>query len=430
MLKNVITVLRGTVAAQALGFVALPILTRLFDPEAFGIAQLYQSTLALLLVFAAMRFEVALLKAADGQELAATIQLCFLVNIAATILVAFGCVTIAIFIKNISTTMQKILWWLPLGVLVAGFMQSLGYLLLRDKAFSAIADSKIAQSSSYVVISLGFGAIFPHPVGLIISDILGRITTLAIILKRHDVLTAMHRRIFSVHELLIIVHKFRAFPLVSVPGGFINAAGGAMTVVLMYGTFDTIVAGQFALVERSLMLPVGMVGAAVAQVFTSELSARLRTGTNQDASQLYRSTVKRMLILGSLPAIAVFLFAPIMFTKLFGPNWVLAGELARIMAPYALVAFATTAVNMTIMILGWQKIQLSWEILRLIFTVTIWLCVKNFELNPNTAIALHAYVGIFICIIYLILADIMIRRYKGSCQTISLSSDKYTGEKK
>ena len=46
MLKNTLTVLRGTVVAQAIGFMALPILTRLFTPEAFGQLQLYQSALA------------------------------------------------------------------------------------------------------------------------------------------------------------------------------------------------------------------------------------------------------------------------------------------------------------------------------------------------------------------------------------------------
>jgi hypothetical protein len=88
---------------------------------------------------------------------------------------------------------------------------------------------------------------------------------------------------------------------------------------------------------------------------------------------------------------------------------VLAGELARIMAPYALVAFATTAVNMTIMVLGWQKVQLCWEILRLISTASIWYYINIFEINPNSAIAIHVSGGILVSVIYLILADYALR---------------------
>ncbi len=49
MLGNTLKILRGTAAAQLVGFVALPLLTRLFTPESFGLFQLFQGAMGLML---------------------------------------------------------------------------------------------------------------------------------------------------------------------------------------------------------------------------------------------------------------------------------------------------------------------------------------------------------------------------------------------
>ena len=203
---------------------------------------------------------------------------------------------------------------------------------------------------------------------------------------------------------------FREFPLVAVPGGLINAAGGTMTALLMYGAFDAAVSGQYGLVERSLMLPVGMVAVAVSQVFIADLSASLRDGGG-NALRLYRGVVRRMFMLGLLPAVLVGLFAPAVFAIAFGPTWTLAGEMARIMAPLVLVALVTSSVNMAIMILGWQKVQLGWELARLVAVSAAWLSIVKLDLPPTVAIGLHVAVSVLMSLAFLWLADHMLRRH-------------------
>jgi O-antigen/teichoic acid export membrane protein len=409
VLKNIFTILRGTVAAQALGFIALPILARIYDAEAFGITQLYQSILTFLLVFAALRFEVALLKAKEGVEVEKMIHLCIFINIVTTILVSLICIAIYIFSNNISITMMSLLWGLPFGILIGGVLQSLGYLLLRQQAYGVVSVSKIAQSSGYVSTSLGTGLILSHPLGLVSSDILGRLAALIWILRKQYKYIACNMKIISAQELINLAHKFRSFPLVSLPSALVNTAGGAMTGLLMYWTFDAMVAGQYALVDRSLMLPVGMLGGVVAQVFTAELSLRLRGGATQEMATLYRRTVKRMFLLGAIPTIMVIAFAPVIFINLFGSSWELAGDLARIIAPSVFVGFAYTAVNMTITILGWQKVQLCLDILRLVLTISVWSCANIYKLTPYNAILLHVLVSTTFNLISLIIADYILR---------------------
>ena len=84
MIRDIATVMRGTVIAQAIGFAALPILSRMFMPEAFGHYQLFISLLTLLLVFPTLRYEVALLRASGAREFRALAQLCLILILVVT----------------------------------------------------------------------------------------------------------------------------------------------------------------------------------------------------------------------------------------------------------------------------------------------------------------------------------------------------------
>lgn len=411
MLKNMLTVLRGTVAAQVIGFVALPLLSRLYTPEAFGMFQLFQSSLAPLLVVAAMRFEIALLRATDGPELAASLQLCLLINLLIALAVTLACGAVSWLVpESLTVTTKGVLWFMPVGVLVGGGLQTIGYLALRKQAFAAGAAAKMAQAGGYVGSAVGIGTLAAASGGLVIADILGRLASIVTFALNR---TIFDRSLFAAStraELLRVARKFRELPLVSAPGQLINSAGGVMTSVLMYGAFDAAVSGHYGLVERSLMLPVGMVAVAVSQVFTADFSTSLRDGGSK-ALTLYRGLVRRMFFLGLIPACLVALLAPTLFEVVFGTKWAESGVFAQIMAPLMLVALVTGSVNMAITILGWQKVQLGWEVSRLALVSIAWLCVVKFDLSPGTAVAMHVASSIAMSLVYLWLADHMIRRH-------------------
>lgn len=410
MLKNTLTVLRGTAAAQAIGFLALPWLTRLYTPESFGLFQLYQSTLAPLLVIAAVRYEVALLQAADGAELASTLQLCLLINTLIALLVLLA-TSVAWFIPDLlSDTTKQMVWLLPPAILISGCLQTVGYLALRKQAFSPAATAKMAQAGGYVVTGVGIGAAAQVSSGLVVADLIGRLASVFTFCLHKSVFESSLFVRSSATELRRVARKFRDLPLVSAPGQLINAAGGVMTAAFMYGAFDASVSGQYGLVERSMLLPVGMVTVAVSQAFTADLSNSLRSGGTH-ALALYRGLVRRMFLLALVPTMLMGLFAPLLFAMVFGEQWSQAGRFAQIMSPLLLVTLVSGSVNMAITILGYQKIQLAWETSRLALMSITWLIIFNLELLPQTAVLLHVAASGLVGGSYLWLADHTIRHH-------------------
>src|SRR4051794_21575841 len=124
MLRNIAIILRGSLIAQAIGFLILPLLSRLFTPDAFGTFQLFQAISSVLLVFAAMRYEVALLRAEDDRELRATFWLCLTVTGLTSVGVAIvAAVIVASGWPAVAAALPFSIWLFPLALLAGGTAQ-------------------------------------------------------------------------------------------------------------------------------------------------------------------------------------------------------------------------------------------------------------------------------------------------------------------
>ena len=58
---NVLKLVTGSVFAQGLGVLVVPIVTRLFAPEAFGVVALFASITGILGVVACLRYQLAIM---------------------------------------------------------------------------------------------------------------------------------------------------------------------------------------------------------------------------------------------------------------------------------------------------------------------------------------------------------------------------------
>jgi len=78
-LKNVATLMTGTVFAQALLVLLAPILTRLYDAESFGVFSLYTSIVGFLTVIACLRYERAIVLPEKDEDAANLLALSMLI---------------------------------------------------------------------------------------------------------------------------------------------------------------------------------------------------------------------------------------------------------------------------------------------------------------------------------------------------------------
>ena len=409
MIRGIATLMRGTLLAQLLGLLVLPVLTRLYAPQAFGALQLFQSILGILLVVATMRYEYALLHADSAAEMRDLLRICLGINLIMAAVLAVGlAITARLWPASGLAGLPFPLWLLPLAFIVSGTFQYLTYWITREHAFGQSANGKLFQSSGTALTALGLGQAGGGAAGLVAADIAGRVVALAYLSRwmRREWASLSH--IGHGGSWRATMRKYREFPVISVPGGLVNVLGGVLTPIMIYATFSVVTAGQYGLVDRSLTLPLALVVVSVSQVYAAELARRLRS-RDADVRQMFHTYLKWLSMAGFLPAAIVTLFGAPLFVLVFGSQWAVAGKFAQILAPAFFFMLLAGSTNMTIMLLGKQKVQMAWEVGRLFAMALLWLTARRLAWPAEQVLVGHAAMTILFSLIFLVAADILLR---------------------
>ncbi len=408
MFKNFATIIRGTVVGQGIGFLVLPLLTRLYDPEAFAHLQLYQSAMLVLVVFVSLRFEVAILRAGDGRELNATLALCILSTLGIALILTLIWTVVVVVWPQIYELFPVPPWVLGPTIIVIGIFQFLGFLVTREQLYGFSANSKVFQAGAYAIIASALGA-FRVLLGMIIADAVARLVASLYLLRTLRGMGLSGVRKVSVSDLKSTAYKFREFPLITVFGGIINSVGIVVTPVMIYAKFSPEVSGQFALVDRAISLPLAMLVGAISQLYMSNFANAVRSNPGEVRTQ-FHSLLRMLVFIGVLPAAVAFFFAPPFFTFVFGQEWQLAGRLAQIMIPAYLILFIFGGVNMTLMLLGRQVLQTVWEIIRLGCMLALWVFIVHPDMTVEVIVMLHAGILGGVSLLFLALAEYGVRK--------------------
>lgn len=417
MLKNIVAVLKGTVVAQLISLVLMPIVTREFGPESFGQYQLYLSCLVPLLVLITMRYEIAILQADDGPELTALIHLCIAIVATTSALVAvLGEVgrRLTHWPANAPTGFMALL---AIGCFFGGLLQVFSYLAVRSHAFRIGAVAKVVQSGVTGAASVLAGWLWPFPGTLILADIVGRwCGSLAFLPNGRGALQGMMARP-SVADIRRVAVKYRALPTISVLGGLINSAGGVITPLAMYSYFNAQVAGQFGIVERFIVGPLGILGVAISQAFMADLASVIRRRAPGSLAMFW-SVVRKTMFIGVLLAVPCAIFSPTAVEFVFGSDWAVAGLFAQLLTPLFLITLTASAVSMTLAVSGHQRLQLVWELARLMVMASVWYVIVHAKWSKEWAVIAHGAALTLMYAVYVAMAHFALRR---SDQVVSAS---------
>jgi teichuronic acid exporter len=403
MLRSVATILKGSLLAQVMGFLILPLLTRSFRPEAFGQFQVFQAILTVLLIIVSLRYEIAVLRAADGREFSAVVGLCGIMTVATTIIVSFGFV-LAEWLASpaIIINLQFPWWYLSLSMLIGGSAQLLGYVATRSHDFAIVANSKVSQAIANAGSTGAMAIVAPISSGLILGDLAGRCANLAWLARgtRASVKAAVAT---SWTDILAVMNKFRDLWTVSLPSALLNAIGTSITPLFIYGSFNAATSGQFGLVERSVGLPIGLIVVAVSQVHMAHLATDLRSGGDA-ARRNFLHIAAIFSTVAIIPAVGCVIFAIPLFNLVFGTGWSQAALFAQLMAPAYFLALITGGINMTLTVVGRQKTQFIWNAARFTAMALLWLAAPAAGWSITWIIGTHSAINSLFSILLLALS--------------------------
>jgi O-antigen/teichoic acid export membrane protein len=397
--RNVLTLMTGTTIAQAMTFLASPLLTRLYTTEEFGILGLYVAMVAILSSIAGGRYEFAIILPKREEDALNIFALSFLLSL---VFVIFLSLIIILFhdsiTKMFSTDIGIWLYFVPLSVWITALLSFLTLFNNREKNYKDIASSTVIRSSILVLIQLIVGFFKGDVVGLIsgqiVSSFFANLKLLKHFIKNDSSLLKITRA-----EILKMAQRYHKFPLYQMPHALLNSFATQMPILLFSIFFVASVVGLYALATRILFAPLMIIANANAKVYNQSLTEVYNN--NEDA---YRFSINFLVSLFKkiiVPFLLIVLFAPQLFAFVFGLEWREAGVYTQILSPYILLNVMVSSVAFIAFLLEQQKKSLIISIIHMLLTGTAILVGVYFE-SIYLALILYMLVSVSVLLYNLI----------------------------
>jgi len=362
--RDVMLLSGSTGLGQLLVLLTSPILTRLYDPEDFGVLGVVSSLLGIISVVASLRYELAIPLPDEDTE---ATRVLFVATAAVLVVSSTSAIAISLYGDkwgNLVNIPPKFLWFLPIGVFLVGLYQVFYYRSVRARAFGTIAATRLSQSATMVGMQLalsGFGSF-----GLITGHLLGQMAGLTSLVRKAVQEGIFRIGSFSIPGMIAAARRYRRFPLASTWEGLLNALGTQFPPLVMTALFGPAAAGVYVFAVKVSQAPMQLISKAIGDVFFSHAAVAHREGR---LGKAVKDTTERLIAVALPPLFLLGVAAPEMFAVVFGETWREAGVIVRYLVPWLLLVFVASPLTLIFSIMEKQAQGALFQALLLIARV-------------------------------------------------------------
>jgi len=412
--KSVVMISSSTIIAQVLNAAFSPIITRIYSPEEYGLLTVYSSVLGLIAVIATLKYEWGIPIAKDKNEAINVMALSFFILTLFSLAVLVTFLLAGKWILNLlnAEALSKYTYLIPIGVFFAGLYNIVLYWGYRNKDFKSISRTKLSQSIVGNGTTIGLGLIGVGPIGLIIGQILKQcagIYTLSKSIRNGD---ERSKKILEKGKLLENAKRYKNFAIFSTPAQLLNTAGTQLPVFFITSLYGSQVLGLYGLANSVVNLPMVLVGQAVGDVFYGEVASIGRDNPKR-VKELSKKLLKRLIMVGLVPLLALLFFGPFLFSFVFGSGWYEAGVYAKAIAFLVFSRLIFTPISRIYSVFERQKEDFFLDLFRVILVVVSFMTAQVFRLSSYVAISLYsAAMSIVYLVTYLVAQKILDQEIK------------------
>ena len=403
-IKNVLVLVTGTAFAQILTFIAIPFITRIYGPEAYGIMGTFIAFTAIIIPISSLTYPIAIVLpkkdiiAKDIAILSFYITLSF--SFILLIFIFFG-KSVILNTLNLKV-IEPYLILLPLVVLFSGLYEINYQWFIRMKKFSNLSMLSIKYSilNNVSLISLGFLSTSPNIlIGMnSISNGIKVIIMNGFSLKRLSIFKYSNVKWQRIYKVL---KKYKDFPLYRSPEVLINSSAQSLPTILLTAFFSPTIAGFYTLSKTALGAPAQLIGKAVGDVFYPKITESFNR--NEKISCILIKSTFFLALIGVIPFGTIYLFGPFIFELVFGEKWSIAGEYAKWISIWSYFLFINIPIVKTLPVLSLQRFHLIFSFFMLIVRMSSMIIAFNVTQNALIVIQAVALSSAFMNLLLIVL---------------------------
>lgn len=356
--SNILTLVSGTLIAQALPLAVSPILTRLFNPDDFGLFGLYMGVVVILSVPVTGRYELAVMLPKDDDDAINVMSL----SLVCTVVISFLILLVSFVLHDQildffdNKAIGTWLYIVSVSTFFVGVYQSLNYWFNRKSKYRELATSRVVRSANTSGFSILFGALKLNGGGLILGDLIGQAVASIYLIVRFFKSHKSKLSVVSWQRMKKMARRYNQFPKFNVVSGVLEKGSGQMPVLLLTSFFNLTVVGLFSFAQRIISAPSAIIARAFGDVFRQRASEQyLKTG---ECKALFNALAKRLFLMGIIPFSVLFFIAPAAFGFIFGSKWYVAGEYTQIMTVMFFLQFVVSPLSVMFLVAEKQKLDL------------------------------------------------------------------------
>lgn len=356
--RSVSVLMGGTVVAQVLAVLTMPVLTRLYAPADFNLLAALAGIIAIIGVVSCLRYDIAIAVPDIDDEamalLVLSVGISFLVGVICALIVIFAPATVVQLLGQ--PMLGPWLWMLPVGIALYGTCIALQMWFVRAKRFGDVARSRIVQAVGVATGQVGLGAVGIAPFGLLHGPVANAFFGTAVLagLLIRKVPEELAR--VKLQSVIAVARLHARYPRFSTWEALCNVASQQLPVVIIAATAVGAEGGYVSLAMYVMQAPMAIIGTAISQVYMSRAPAEYRAGT---LGNFTGNVLVQLVRIGVGPLICVGIISPFLFGFIFGPGWDRAGDLVAWMTPWFVMQFLAVPVSLALPITGNQKAALS-----------------------------------------------------------------------
>ncbi len=366
---DVLKMASAPVFTQVMGLLIMPLITRLYAPEAFGLLALYGAISGPLGVFATMSYCTSVMLPQRDKEasnmLGVSLAFTILVSGLTIPLMILGKETIVGWLK--AEELRSYLWLVPISIFLGGLYMSLRYWNMRKKRFGHIATAKIFRfiSNNGIVLGAGYAG-YATGLTLIGGGIAGEAASSVVLSRR---IIREHGKLFKRSikwtNMLAGIKRYRKFPLYILWTDFLSIFSEQVPIYLLSYYFSQSIIGFYSLGLRLLTMPMNLLGNSIGEVFFQ------RESQNKSENALLLENLFKCLVLFGMPAFFLLgIIGEDLFTLVFGLNWSEAGIYAQIFSFCIFIRFITVPASYLMITFEKQEFYLLLNIINIIIGIS------------------------------------------------------------
>ena len=354
--QNFSYVAGGKLAVILISFITVPILARLFSPEAYGHFAIYNSVTLILTMIVLLGYpnSYVLIKSNEDFRSMALFQLMKVLVTASFILVVVS------ILGYLNPALPRIYYFIPFGLLINGFLLVFSNWNVREGLFKLSSQLEgfggVGLRLTNVLIGwLGSGYVF----GLILGELIGKGVVVGI---NASLLLKSNPLKINWNRLKKTLWEWRNYPKYVLPNNLISQFSGQLPIYILAIVFDQKILGYYSMAYTVFSMPIQLFANAIAPVYLKKASDIYEEGLTalKTFTTKLLSTVNALLI---VPFLIVILSSEEIIYVFLGDQWGPTGFIVSVMAFPVFTELTLGPISSVLQVLRKEKSMLGLNIL-------------------------------------------------------------------